>query len=270
MENTKVLFVSTEIAPYLPESEMSVIGRFLPQGIQDTGREIRTFMPRFGNINERRNQLHEVIRLSGMNLIIDDTDHPLIIKVASIQSARMQVYFIDNEDYFQRKSVLTDVKGNFFPDNDERMIFFARGVIETVRKLRWAPDIIHCHGWFTSLLPLYIKKSYNEEPLFMNSKVIFSAYDETFNEEMSPDFAKKMLFEGITPDDLEALKNPSFHNLAKLCLSNCDGVIRGSRKFNPEIEKILKGLKIPVLEFQSEEDYIDAYSVFYDSILTGN
>jgi starch synthase len=268
MENTKVLFVSTEITPYLPESDMSVIGRFLPQGIQDTGREIRTFMPRFGNINERRNQLHEVIRLSGMNLIIDDTDHPLIIKVASIQSARMQVYFIDNEDYFQRKSVLQDPKGKFFSDNDERMIFFARGVIETVRKLRWSPDIIHCHGWFTSLLPLYIKRSYNEEPLFMNSKVIFSAYDEPFNEVMSDDFAKKVKFEGITKEDMEQLNDPSFLNLAKLTLANCDGVIRGSEKFRPEIEKILKNLKIPVLKYQASEDYIDAYSVFYDTILT--
>src|SRR3989339_2127568 len=161
MEKTKVLYISQEITPYLPESKMSIIGRQLPQGIQEKGKEIRTFMPRYGCINERRNQLHEVIRLSGMNLIIDDTDHPLIIKVASIQAARMQVYFIDNEDYFQRKFVLQDKNGAFFKDNDERAIFFARGVLETVQKLRWSPDIIHCHGWFTALVPLYIKKSFN-------------------------------------------------------------------------------------------------------------
>ena len=148
MAKKRVLFISQEIVPYLPESEMANIGRFLPQGIQDKGKEIRTFMPRYGCINERRNQLHEVIRLSGMNLIINDTDHPLIIKVASIQAARMQVYFIDNEDYFQRKHTISDEEGNFFPDNDERSIFFARGVFETVRKLRWAPDKGGSQRWF--------------------------------------------------------------------------------------------------------------------------
>src|SRR5690554_7514193 len=158
MENTKVLFISQEITPYLPENELSVMARNLPQGIQERGKEIRTFMPRFGSINERRNQLHEVIRLSGMNLVIDDTDHPLIIKVASIQAARMQVYFIDNEDYFHRKQVVANSKGEEFPDNDERALFFARGVLETVIKLRWAPDLIHCHGWLTGLIPLYLKK----------------------------------------------------------------------------------------------------------------
>jgi starch synthase len=268
MENTKILFISQEITPYLPETEMSRIGRHLPQGIQEKGREIRTFMPRFGNINERRNQLHEVIRLSGMNLIIDDTDHPLIIKVASIQSARMQVYFIDNEDYFHRKSVLKDSKGRFFNDNDERMIFFARGVIETVKKLRWSPDLIHCHGWFTSLVPLYIKKSYNEEPLFTNSKIVFSAYNDAFNPIMENDFTKKITFEGITDEDLQLIADPSFQNIARLTFRYSDGVIRGSKNLPPEIDKQIKELKIPVLNYQSSEEYIDAYSVFYDKILT--
>ena len=268
MENTKILFISQEITPYLPETEMSRIGRYLPQGIQEKGREIRTFMPRFGNINERRNQLHEVIRLSGMNLIIDDTDHPLIIKVASIQSARMQVYFIDNEDYFHRKSVLKDSKGRFFADNDERMIFFARGVIETVKKLRWSPDVIHCHGWFTSLVPLYIKKSYNEEPLFTNSKVVFSAYNDAFNASLRPDFSKKVNFEGITEEDLEVISEPTFHNIATLAFRYSDGVIKGSGNLQPEIDKMVRNLDIPVLDYQSPEEYIDAYSVFYDKILT--
>ena len=174
MKKVRVLFISQEITPYLPETEMSKIGRYLPQGIQEKGREIRTFMPKYGCVNERRNQLHEVIRLSGMNLIINDTDHPLIIKVASIQSVRMQVYFIDNEDYFQRKFVLTDEKGKYFDDNDERTIFFTRGVLETVRKLRWSPDIVHCHGWITALIPLYLKKAYSDDPLYSNSKVIYS------------------------------------------------------------------------------------------------
>ena len=166
MKATKVLFIAQEITPYLPESEIANVCRYLPQGVQERGREIRTFMPKYGNINERRNQLHEVIRLSGMNLIIDDTDHPLIIKVASIQAARMQVYFIDNEDYFQRKFITEDENGNSFDDNDERSIFFVRGVMETVKKLRRVPDIIHCHGWMTALAPLYIKKAYAEDPMF--------------------------------------------------------------------------------------------------------
>ena len=159
MKKKKILFISQEITPYLEENELALIGRKLPQGIQEKGKEIRTFMPKFGCINERRNQLHEVIRLSGMNLIIDDNDHPLIIKVGSIQAARMQVYFIDSEDYFQRKAVFHDKeKGKFFADNDERAIFFARGVLETVKKLGWVPDIIHCHGWMTGLVP-YIYKN---------------------------------------------------------------------------------------------------------------
>jgi starch synthase len=268
MESLKVLFISQEITPYLPETEMSLIGRYLPQGIQEKGWEIRTFMPRFGNINERRNQLHEVIRLSGMNLIIDDTDHPLIIKVASIQSARMQVYFIDNEDYFNRKFVLKDTKGNFYSDNDERMIFFARGVLETVRKLRWSPDIIHCHGWFTSIVPLYIKMSFKEDPLFMKSKVIFSAYDEKYNSKLESKFLRKVKFEGIKEKDIEVINNPEFINVAKMAFQYSDGVIKGSKNLTSDLENVLKKLKIPVLDYQSPEKYIDAYSVFYDRILT--
>lgn len=268
MDNVKVLFISQEITPYLPESEMALIGRHLPQGMQEKGWEIRTFMPRFGNINERRNQLHEVIRLSGMNLIIDDTDHPLIIKVASIQSARMQVYFIDNEEYFNRKYVLKDAKGKFYPDNDERMIFFARGVLETVRKLRWSPDIIHCHGWFTSLVPLYIKNSFKEDPLFMNSHVIFSVYNEKYNDKLDGKFMNKVKYEGISDKDLEIIKNPEFINIAKIAFKYSDGVIIGSNDLQSGLEDEVKKLKIPVLEYQPVEKYIDAYSVFYERILT--
>ena len=197
MKSVKVLFVSQEITPYLDETNMSVVGRNLPQGIQERGKEIRTFMPRWGCINERRNQLHEVIRLSGMNLVIDDTDHPLIIKVASIQSARMQVYFIDNEDYFQRKNILTDSKGAYFADNDERAIFFARGVLETVKKLRWAPDIIHCHGWFPAFLPILIKRTYKEDPVFAKSKVVYSVYDDAFDTPLNAKVKSKLQLENI-------------------------------------------------------------------------
>src|SRR3954468_6542045 len=191
-KKARVLFVSQEVTPYLDETPMSIIGRKLPQGIQERGKEIRTFMPKFGVINERRNQLHEVIRLSGMNLIIDDNDHPLIIKVASIQSARMQVYFIDNEEYFQRKMIFHDAKEKFFKDNEDRMVFFCRGVLETVKKLGWAPDIIHCNGWMTSLIPLFIKSSYKEDPLFQNSKVVYSVYDQDLEEKFSDTFVKKL------------------------------------------------------------------------------
>jgi len=268
MEKTKVLFISQEITPYLPENKMSKEGRYLPQGIQERGKEIRTFMPRFGKINERRNQLHEVIRLSGMNLIINDTDRPLIIKVASIQSARMQVYFIDNEDYFHRKFKLKDDEGNEFEDNDERAIFFARGVLETVKKLRWAPDVVHCQGWFTGLVPLYLKKAYNEEPLFTNSKVVYSVYDDDFKKPLNKELKNKVKVEGITNKDLKTIKdNPDFVNFNKLAIENSDGVIKASQNINKDLEKYIDSLSKPKLEYQSEEEYIDAYSKFYDDLL---
>ena len=168
---SKILYVCQEITPYLPETENSRLCRALTQAMQERGNEIRTFMPRYGCINERRHQLHEVIRLSGMNLIIDDNDHQLIIKVASIPSARVQIYFIDNDDYFSRKAVLTDAEGNYFADNDERSIFFARGVLETVKKLRWTPSIVHCHGWFSSVVPVYLKHVFADDPIFRDVKI---------------------------------------------------------------------------------------------------
>ena len=267
MKKAKILFISQEITPYLEESPMGIIGRRLPQGIQERGREIRTFMPRYGCINERRNQLHEVIRLSGMNLIINDADHPLIIKVASIQSARMQVYFIDNEDYFQRKAILKDAKGEFFPDNDERVIFFCRGVIETVKKLGWAPNIVHCQGWMTNLVPLYLKKAFNDNPLFADTKVIYSVYDDEFTTSLNKSFAKKAIIEGIQKQDVEALKNPTFVNTTKSAIDFADGVIIGSEKINPELEKYLKKINKPLLNYQTMDEYIDAYSNFYDEVL---
>ncbi len=267
MEKKKILYISQEITPYLPESEMSVIARYLPQGVQERGREIRTFMPRYGSVNERRNQLHEVIRLSGMNLVINDTDHPLIIKVASIQAARMQVYFIDNEDYFKRKFVLNDANGKEFEDNDERAIFFARGVLETVIKLRWAPDIIHCHGWMTSLVPLYIKKYYYNDPLFSESKVISSVYDNDFKNSLNPEFKDKLRLEGITEEDVDILKDPNFLNVSKLGINYSDAIIQGSENISPEIADYIKTTDKPFLGYQSKEDYIDAYNDFYDKVI---
>ncbi len=268
MESKKILFVSQEITPYLPESEISIIGRNLPQGIQDRGKEIRTFMPRFGCINERRNQLHEVIRLSGMNLIIDDSDHPLIIKVASIQAARMQVYFIDNEDYFQRKFTLQDANGSHFTDNDERAIFFARGVIETVKKLQWAPDLIHCQGWFTSLIPLYIKKYYHDDPLFMDSMVITSIYNDHFDSVMDNRMIEKLRWDGIDDKDIEVLKKPDYINLMKLAINFSDGIIFGSQQIHPEISKYAQKSGQLTLSYQPEDAYIDRYSEFYDKLLS--
>ena len=269
MENYKVLFVSQEITPYLPENELSDIGRNLPQGIQENGCKIRTFMPRYGLVNERRNQLHEVIRLSGMNLIIEDTDHPLIIKVASIQSARMQVYFIDNEDYFHRKLVLNDKNGKSCKDNDERAIFFARGVLETVKKLRWSPDIVHCMGWFTGLVPLYLKKAYQDDPLFMNSKVVYSVYNDSFTAPLNRKFKKKILIEGINDEDLSVLKSNDFIDVNKLAINYSDGIISGSNNLSSELQGFIEGKKLPLLEYQGNENYLDAYTDFYSKILNG-
>ena len=263
----KVLFITQEITPYVSESEMSLVGRNLPQAIQEKGREIRTFMPKWGNINERRNQLHEVIRLSGMNLIIDDTDHPLIIKVASIQSARMQVYFIDNDDYFQNRLQVVDENGVEYEDNDARAIFYARGVLETVKKLRWCPDVIHCHGWMTALAPPYIKKAYKDEPSFRDAKVVFSLYDNDFKEPFHPDFASKLLLKGISKKDVADLKEPmDYTALCKLAVDYSDGVIQQSEHVNEEVIAYARQIGKPVLGYQSPEIFADACNDFYDQV----
>lgn len=267
MRKARVLFISSEIHPYLDLTEQSEIARNLPQGIQERGKEIRTFMPRFGNINERRNQLHEVIRLSGMNLIIDDSDHPLIIKVASIQAARMQVYFIDNEEYFQRKSTIRDADETFFADNDDRTIFFGRGVLETVKKLGWSPDIIHCHGWMTALVPLLIKTSYKDDPMFHNSKVVYSLYNDSFPESFNKDFAKKVLMDGLTADDVKGLEDPNYVSLTKLAMQYSDAVMKSTTTLQADVETAFKGLNKPTLDYKTPDEYIEAYDNFYDEAL---
>lgn len=226
MNNEKVLFINQEIMPYLPESEMAKAGLELPKGIQEKGYEVRTFMPKYGNINERRNQLHEVIRLSGMNLIIDDTDHPLIIKVATLQPTRMQVYFIYNDDYFQR-SPDKELETVQSPEvNDERCIFFVRGTIETVKKLRWEANIVHCQGWLSTLAPLYLKKVYADDPSFRNSKIVYSLFGSSFEGTLDPRFEEKLRMEGFTDDDLKPIagKPVDFDTLAKMALYHSDGV----------------------------------------------
>ena len=224
-------------------------------------------MPKYGCVNERRNQLHEVIRLTGMNLIINDIDHPLIIKVASIQSARMQIYFIDNEDYFQRKAVLKNADGVFFDDNDERAMFFARGVLETVQKLRWSPDVIHCHGWFTSFVPLLVKRTFKDNPLFSNTKIVTSVYDNEFDAPLNAQLKKKLACDSISEADVDKRTNPVYENVVNMAIDYSDGVILGSKKVNKNVEDYAKSTGKPVLEYQSPETYIDAYNEFYDKFL---
>lgn len=269
MDTVKVLYISQEIIPYLPESEVANMSRYLPQVIQEKGREIRTFMPRFGCVNERRNQLHEVIRLSGMNLIIDDTDHPLIIKVASIQSARMQVYFIDNDDLFHRKFTVTDENGEEFDDNEDRSIFFVRGVLETVKKLRWTPDIIHCQGWMTALTPIYIKKAFNTDPFFKNSKIVYSIYGDDFKKPFSSSFSDKLKLDGITDDDLKTIlkKEVSFSDLTKFAMEYSDGVVLASPSVNKELSDFVRKSGKLYLPTPDAENYADAYNEFYDKVL---
>jgi len=270
MKKTRVLYVSQETVPFLPETEISKVTRHLPQGIHEGGKEIRTFMPKYGCINERRHQLHEVIRLSGMNLIIDDTDHPLIIKVASIPTARLQVYFIDNEEYFQRKAVLTDDKGKFFDDNDERSMFFCKGVLETVKKLGWSPDVIHCHGWMTAMMPFYVKKLYSDDPHFADSKVVYSLYNTGFDGDLNSNVAGKLTQEGIESSDVEAINEPNFVNLNKLAVQYADACVVGSEDLNGDLQGILDASSRPVLDYQDEDKYVKEYSDFYDRILEEN
>ena len=266
----KVLFVNSEIHPYVPETEISLLGRNLPHGIQELRHEIRSFMPRYGCINERKNQLHEVIRLSGMNIIIGDVDRPLVIKVASIASARLQVYFIDNEDYFKRKFIYTDAEGNYFPDNGERAIFFARGVLETVKKLRWAPDIIHCNGWISQLLPVYLKKIYKDDPIFSNSKIVLSLYGDTPQQAFSPDFRKTVAFGQLKPEDINLPDEVTGMELAKFAAGYADGVIIGSDKVEKELCDFVRTLPVPVLPFDAKarEDgsEMEQYNSLYEKI----
>jgi len=269
MEKKRVLYVNQEIMPYLPESPMSKIGRYLPQKTQERNKEIRTFMPRYGVINERRNQLHEVIRLSGMNLIIDDIDHPLIIKVASIQQARMQVYFIDNEDYFKRKFMFRDKAKKFFADNDERVVFFSKGVLETAKKLGWAPDIIHCHGWFSSLLPLFVRTAYKDSPIFQDAKIIFSLYDDGFSESFSPGYEEKVLMNGLKKDDFKHYLKGDYVSLMKGAIERSDALIVGSPEINEEVMEFAQASKKPMLNYLDNEDYFDNYNEFYDQIIEG-
>ncbi len=263
MKEKRILYVSSEVIPYLPETEISSTSFEAAKMVNNLGGQIRIFMPRFGNINERRHQLHEVIRLSGMNLVINDLDMPLIIKVASIPKERMQVYFIDNEDYFKRKATLTDEEGNLFSDNDERAIFFAKGVIETVKKLNWSPDIIHVHGWLSSLLPLYLRNYYGNEPLFSSSKIVTSVYNQSFDGTLDKDLHKKILFDGMENSEVKHLKTPNYINMMKTAIENSDAVVIGGNAVPEEIKIFTERLKKPTLPFKNKEEFSHSYQEFY-------
>ena len=265
MNGKKILFVSSELVPYLPENEVSLMSYEAPRMVNSSGGQIRIFMPRYGNINERRHQLHEVIRLSGMNLVINDMDMPLIIKVASIPRERIQVYFIDNEEYFKRKATFADENGNLFPDNDERAIFFAKGVVETVKKLNWSPDIIHIHGWMASLLPIYLRHYYADEPLFADSKIVTSVYKEDFEGNLDAGMKDKIAFDGIPEEAITHLESPSYNNLLKVAVDFSDAVILAAEDIPQDLKDYIANLHKPVLPYVSIQEFEEAYSNFYNT-----
>ena len=266
MEKKRVLFVTQEISPYLSETELSCLCRNLPQGIMESGKDIRVFMPKYGCINERRNQLHEVIRLSGMNMILDNLDYPLIIKVASLQPVRMQVYFIENEDFFPKKTFMHELDGEHFEFHDERAIFFCRGVIETVRKLGWSPDVVHCHGWMSALVPMYLKKAFSEDPIYSETKVVYSLYDQS-EVGISDDMARKSLVNGLCQDDLDLISKPTVNALHKLAIKHADAVILGSETIDDELHRFIHENGKYVISYQKHENCVDKYNNLYDELL---
>ncbi len=263
MEEKRILYVSSEVVPYLAENEVSSMSYEVPKMINNLGGQIRIFMPRYGNINERRHQLHEVIRLSGMNLVVNDLDMPLIIKVASIPKERIQVYFIDNDEYFKRKATFTDEEGVLYPDNDERAIFFAKGVVETVKKLNWVPDIIHVHGWMAALLPIYMKHYYKNEALFSETKIVTSIYGTSFEGILDKEMMNKVAFDGIPKEAILDLENPDYENIMKSVIKHSDAVIIASDKVSSSLTKFIESSGKPFLSFTPKEKFAEAYINFY-------
>ncbi len=263
MKDKRILYVSSEVVPYLAENEVSNMSYDVPKMINDQGGQIRIFMPRYGNINERRHQLHEVIRLSGMNLVVNDLDMPLIIKVASIPKERIQVYFIDNDEYFKRKATFTDEAGVLFPDNDERAIFFAKGVVETVKKLNWVPDIIHVHGWMASLLPLYMKHFYKNEALFADTKIVTSVYSQSFEGNLDMQLQNKVAFDGVPNDATQFLAEPNYENIIKTAVLHSDAVIIASDGVSSSLTKFIESSKKPFLPFAPKDRFAEMYTEFY-------
>lgn len=272
MGREKILYISQEIAPYLPDTPLSQFGRFLPQKMQEKGFEARTFMPKFGCINERRNQLHEVIRLSGINISIDDTDHPLIIKVATLQPSRMQVYFIDNEDFF-RHSPVKDLELNTSPeDNDERMLFFVYGVLETVKKLRWEPAVVHITGWIASLIPLFMRTLYSGDPTFAKSKIIYTLRPESFEGALNSRILNNLKIANIGDEQMQSLCDAAEIDTAalnKIGMDYSDAVVlTHSELLSPELVKYAEETGKPVLVYDGDDNEgFDAFADFYNSLL---
>ena len=267
-EPNRILFVSQQIYPFLDqETPIHMLNRKLPEWFQSSGYETRTFMPKFGDINERRNQLHEVIRLSGINLIISETDHPLLIKVASIQSARIQIYFIDNDDYFFRRKGLVDANGEEYKDNDERCIFFARGVLETVKKLRWTPTLVHCSGWMSALTPLFLKKMYADTPFFEKTKLILSLDNDEYTTPFSAKFSNKILGGGILNSDIRGIAGlpVGYEDLMRLAIDYSDAIVLASEKVNQRLLNYAQNSGKPIMPYVGEDK--EAYLKFYDSLL---
>lgn len=267
MKDKRILYVSSEVVPYLAENEVSLMSYDVPKMVNDQGGQIRIFMPRYGNINERRHQLHEVIRLSGMNLVVNDLDMPLIIKVASIPKERIQVYFIDNDEYFKRKATFADEEGVLYPDNDERAIFFAKGVVETVKKLNWVPDIIHVHGWMASMLPVYMKHFYKNEALFAETKIVTSVYSESFSETLDTEMIKKVKFDDIPHEAVASLEVPNYENILKTAVQNSDAVIIASENVSASLTKFIESSDKPFLPFTPKERVAEAYTQFYNNMV---
>lgn len=268
MEKLRILFVTSEINPFLKISSAADFVRMLPQGLHERGHEIRILMPKFGVINERRNRLHEVVRLSGINIRVGNEEKPLTIKVASIPNVRLQVYFLDNEDYFQRKSVLFDNNDTFHPDNDERAIFFCKGAIETVKKLGWTPNIIHCHDWMTSLIPLYVKTHYKDDPVFQNSKVVFTVYNNAFNERFPASFVEKARLDGIPHETLHDFAENSYYGVTKGGMRMADAITFGQNAIDPHIQAFLDDTNIQPRHVRADApDYIERYQQLYHAIL---
>ena len=267
MKDKRILYVSSEVVPYLAENEVSLMSYDVPKMVNDQGGQIRIFMPRYGNINERRHQLHEVIRLSGMNLVVNDLDMPLIIKVASIPKERIQVYFIDNDEYFKRKATFADEDGQLYPDNDERAIFFAKGVVETVKKLNWVPDIIHVHGWMAAMLPVYKKHFYKNEALFSETKIVTSVYAQSFDGTLDVEMLNKVKMDGVPQDSVDMLSTPDYENIIKATVMHSDAVIVASPNLSSSLTKFIETSGKPFLPFVPKDAFAEAYSNFYKEML---
>lgn len=263
---TRILFVAHEMQPYLNLTEIAQAALELPKSMQEKGMEIRVLMPRYGCINERRHRLHEVVRLSGINIVLGDSDNPLIIKVASLPQAKMQVYFLDNEDFFQRKYALRDDQENFFDDNHERMIFFNKGVLETVQKLGWSPDIIHCSGWMTSLIPLYVKRFYKHTAVFKDTKVVYTAYENQFTEKLHRDFVGKAMMEDVEEADLKLFTGLDNRSLNLGAIAYADAVVIANEKVDPEVQQAAKATKKPLLNGQNQHNLADTHFEFYQKL----